>query len=221
MFCPTASTSTIERTAPRNTAMLARRNRKSAASAPGVARAAIAMCFGWHLVNHRIRSRDFAGRMRKIPQVAACLAGGDLRVRASFEADCVLCAGTTGMHREIWKIKEKPGSLISLDSLCILDSSELRSNVSVVQASHGQVDGRSRHPARLVGSDEHRHVCHLRECHEPSRVGPACEQLQPLFPGHSRYLGARLEGILDRACLRHALCPQTDHTDALRCELGG
>jgi hypothetical protein len=42
----------------------------------------------------------------------------------------------------------------------------------------------------------------------------------PLFPGHARCLGARLEGVLDRACLRHALWSQTDHAKALRCELG-
>jgi secreted PhoX family phosphatase len=33
----------------------------------------------------------------------------------------------------------------------------------VIQAAHGQIDGRSRHPARLFGSHEDRHVCHLRE----------------------------------------------------------
>jgi hypothetical protein len=33
--------------------------------------------------------------------------------------------------------------------------------------------------------------------------------------------GARLEGVPDRACLRHALWSQTDHADALGCELGG
>jgi hypothetical protein len=91
----------------------------------------------------------------------------------------------------------------------------------VIEAAHGQVDGCSRHPARLVGRHEDRHVSHLLERHEPSRVGPACEELLPLFPGHARCLGARLEGVLDRACLRHALWSQTDHANALRCELGG
>jgi hypothetical protein len=64
----------------------------------------------------------------------------------------------------------------------------------VVQGSHGQVDGSSSHPARLIGSHEDRHVCHLLECHKPSRVGPACEQLLELFPSHFRYLGASFEG---------------------------
>jgi sigma-70-like protein len=35
--------------------------------------------------------------------------------------------------------------------------------VSVVQASRGQVDGSSRHPARLIRSHEDRRVCHLLE----------------------------------------------------------
>src|SRR5215472_1323927 len=91
----------------------------------------------------------------------------------------------------------------------------------VIEAAHAQVDGRSRHPARLIGRHEDRHVCHLRERHKPSRVGPACEVLLPLFPGHARCLGARLEGFLDRACLQHGLWPQADHANALRCELGG
>src|SRR5258708_25629813 len=75
----------------------------------------------------------------------------------------------------------------------------------VVQAAHAQVDGRSRHPARLVGRHEDRQVCQLLERHESSRMGPACEELLPLFPGHARCLGARLEGFLDRACLQHGL----------------
>jgi hypothetical protein len=33
----------------------------------------------------------------------------------------------------------------------------------VVQAPHAQVDDRSSHPARLIGSHEDRHVSHLRE----------------------------------------------------------
>jgi hypothetical protein len=44
----------------------------------------------------------------------------------------------------------------------------------VVQAPHAQVDDRSSHPARLIGSHEDRHVRHLRERRKPSRVGPAC-----------------------------------------------
>ena len=32
---------------------------------------------------------------------------------------------------------------------------------------------------------------------------------------------ARLEGFLERSCLWHALWSQADHTNALRCELGG
>ena len=59
------------------------------------------------------------------------------------------------------------------------------------------------------------------ERHQPSRVGPAGEQLLPLLPGHARCLGAGLEGLPDRARLRHGLWPQTDHANAVRCELGG
>jgi hypothetical protein len=55
----------------------------------------------------------------------------------------------------------------------------------VIQASHGQVDGSSGHATRLIGSHEDRHVRHLLERHEPSRMGLACEELLPLFPGHS------------------------------------
>ncbi len=44
----------------------------------------------------------------------------------------------------------------------------------VVQASHGQVDDCSSHPARLIGSHKDRHVSQLRERRKPSRVGPAC-----------------------------------------------
>jgi short chain dehydrogenase len=102
-----------------------------------------------------------------------------------------------------------------------LEPGEPRIPPLVIQAPHGQVDGSSRHPARPIGSHEGCHARHLGERHQPSRVGPACEQLLPLFPCHSRCLGARLEGILDRACLRHALWPQTDHASAMRCELGG
>src|SRR5882672_5927356 len=91
----------------------------------------------------------------------------------------------------------------------------------VIQAAHGQIDGSSRHPACLIGSHEDRHVSHLLECHKPSGVGLACEQLLELFPGHSRYLGASLEGFLERACLRYGLWSQTDHANALGRELGG
>src|SRR6266511_623226 len=91
----------------------------------------------------------------------------------------------------------------------------------VVEAPHAQVDDSSSHPARLIGSHEDRHVGHLRERRKPSRVGPACAQLVELFPGHSRCLGVKLEAFLDPACLRHALWSQTDHANALRCELGG
>jgi hypothetical protein len=38
-------------------------------------------------------------------------------------------------------------------------------------------------PLAFVGS---------RERHEPSRMGPACEQLLPLFPGHSHCPGLGL-----------------------------
>ncbi len=91
----------------------------------------------------------------------------------------------------------------------------------VVQPAHGQIDGSSRHRACLIGSHEDRHVWHLLERHQPSWVGPACEHLLPLLPGHSRCLGARLEAVLDRARFRHGIWSQTDDANALRCELGG
>src|SRR5258708_25283850 len=91
----------------------------------------------------------------------------------------------------------------------------------VIQAAHGQVDGSSRHPARLVGRHEDRHVCHLLEPHDPPRVGHASEVALELFPGHARYLGLDVEVFLHRACLRYAVRSQTDHADALRCALGG
>src|SRR5574341_1494819 len=91
----------------------------------------------------------------------------------------------------------------------------------VIQAAHGQIDGSSRHPACLIGSHEDRHVSHLLECHKPSRVGLACEKLLELFPGRSGYLGASLEGFLERVCLRDGLWSQTDHANALGCELSG
>ena len=46
-------------------------------------------------------------------------------------------------------------------------------------------------------------------------------RLLELFPGHSRYLGASLEGFLERVGLRYCLWSQTYHANALRCELGG
>src|SRR5262245_46482898 len=90
----------------------------------------------------------------------------------------------------------------------------------VIQAAHGQIDGSPRHPARLVGSHEGRDVSHLRECHEPSRMGPACDGLLPLCPGHC--LGRlEIEDFLDGVCLRYGVWSQTDHANALRCELQG
>src|SRR4030095_6773814 len=91
----------------------------------------------------------------------------------------------------------------------------------VIQATHCQVDGRSCHPACLIGSQEDSHVCHLRERHQPPMWGLACEKLLELFPGHSRYFGASLEGFLERACLRYGLWSQTDHANSLRRQLGG
>src|SRR6266851_213898 len=83
------------------------------------------------------------------------------------------------------------------------------------------LDGRSRHPARLIGSHEDRHVCHLLKRHDPSRVGHAGEVPLELFPGHAYARCLELEDFLHHACLRHAVWSQTDHADALRCELGG
>lgn len=45
----------------------------------------------------------------------------------------------------------------------------------VAQGTHGQVDGSSGHPTRLIGSHERCHVRYLRERHNPSRVGHASE----------------------------------------------
>src|SRR5215510_6979374 len=63
-------------------------------------------------------------------------------------------------------------------------------------------------------------VRHLLERHEPFPVGPTREHLLPLFPGHAARLGARLVGVLDGASLRHGVRSQTDHANAVRCELG-
>ena len=76
-------------------------------------------------------------------------------------------------------------------------------------------------PLALSDAMKTARFCHLLERHEPSRVGLAREHLLPLFPCHPRCLGARLEGILDRPCLRHRVRSQTDHANAVRCELGG
>src|SRR4029453_13505659 len=91
----------------------------------------------------------------------------------------------------------------------------------VVQAAHGQIDGRSSHPACLIGSHEDCHVSRLRERRKPSRVGPACERLLPLFPCRSQCLGANLEGFLERLCLRYPVWSQTDHANGVRSKLGG
>src|SRR5262249_36510376 len=90
----------------------------------------------------------------------------------------------------------------------------------VVEAPHAQVDDRSSHPARLIGSHEDRHVGHLSERRKPSRVGPAGDHLLELFPRNSPGLGVKPEDFLDRARLRHPLWSQTDHANALRCEFG-
>ena len=84
-----------------------------------------------------------------------------------------------------------------------------------------RVDGRSRHPARLVGRHEDRHVRHLLERHEPARMGPAGEEFLPLFPCNPRCLGTRLVGVPDRASLGHALRSQPDDANAMGRELGG
>ena len=42
-----------------------------------------------------------------------------------------------------------------------------------------------------------------------------------LFPGHAYARCLDLEDFLHHACLRHAVWSQTDHANALRCELGG
>ena len=55
----------------------------------------------------------------------------------------------------------------------------------IIQAAHGQIDGRSRQPARLVGGDESGHIRHLLNRHEPPRVRSARQHRLPLLPSHS------------------------------------
>src|SRR6476661_3739617 len=88
-------------------------------------------------------------------------------------------------------------TMIARRPVCPLRRQPIPVAALVVQAPHGQVDGGPRHPACQIGGDKDRHVCQLLECHEPSRVGPACEQLFPLLPAQSRCFGARLEGFFD------------------------
>src|SRR5262249_37794840 len=64
---------------------------------------------------------------------------------------------------------------------CIPRRAEHASIGLIVQAAHGQVDGGSRHPARLIRRHKGGHVRQLLERHEPSRVGLAGERLLPLF----------------------------------------
>src|SRR5690348_8035719 len=85
---------------------------------------------------------------------------------------------------------------------------------SVVQAAHGQVDGGTGNPARLVGGQEAGRVRHCLEGHEPPRVGPARAELLELLPGHSR-LRAWLEEFPEGAGLRHALGSKADDSDAV------
>src|SRR5260370_23776027 len=117
---------------------------------------------------------------------------------------------------EITPMKAAPVSILKF-----IDRSLRAAEPLVSHAPHGQVDGRSSHPARLVGRHEDRHVCHLLERHDPSRVSPVCEVILELFPGHARCLGLELEELLYHGCLRHAVWSQTEDADALRCEFGG
>ena len=122
-------------------------------------------------------------------------------------------------HPEIGEIEVnpllvRPAGVLALDVRCVLEQ-------LVVQAAHGQVDGRARHPARPVGRHERRHARQLRQRHQPLPVRPAGQPLLPLLPGHARGRGARLERLPDRVRLRHGLRPQPDDADAVRGELGG
>jgi hypothetical protein len=66
---------------------------------------------------------------------------------------------------------------------------------------HSEVKGRNEMPGRIIVN------------FETSDVQGEFDRIKGL--------GARLERVLDRACLRHALWSQTDHAEAPRCEFGG
>ena len=101
---------------------------------------------------------------------------------------------------------------------------QLDPELLVVQAAHGQVDGRPRHPARPVGRHEDRHARRLRQRHEPSGVGAARHHLLELFPGHARRIARASKPSLTRpspACRAVAGPPHECHGARLGGQLTG
>src|SRR6266702_3210298 len=92
---------------------------------------------------------------------------------------------------------------------------------SVIESAHGQIDVSSRHPARLIGGHEDRHICQLLQHHDPLRVARICNVLLELLPGHSVWLGFYIEDLSKRVCLRYGIRPQADHTDTVGREFNG
>src|SRR5262249_997346 len=64
-------------------------------------------------------------------------------------------------------------------------------------------------------------VGQLRERRQPPRVGPGRERLLELLRGHTQRPGVEPESLLDPTRFRHTLRTQTDHANAMRCELDG
>src|SRR6266508_360 len=92
---------------------------------------------------------------------------------------------------------ERAGSPADTRSPAVLSSWRRRSRRTTLS---GHVDARSRHPARLIVSNEDGHVIHLLGHQEPSRVGLACEQLLGTVPRPFPIVGTNLEGFLGGAC---------------------
>src|SRR5579872_2909014 len=93
---------------------------------------------------------------------------------------------------------------------------------SVVEGAHGQIDGGSRHHARLVGGHEDRHIRRLFKPHDPLRVARWCNiSLRELLPGHPHRLGFYIEDLSERICLRYGIQPQVDYADTVGREFSG
>src|SRR5690348_3606699 len=92
----------------------------------------------------------------------------------------------------------------------------------VIESAHGQIDGSSRHHARLVGGHEDRDICRLFKHHDPLRVARFCNiTLCELLPGHSHWLGFYIEDLSKRVYLRYGIQPQVDHADTVGREFNG